>query len=170
MRITVQSTDLKLTIELVPRPCWYHNVRSQVKPKYWHKIIADVSAKAGAKCEICGGVGDKWPVECHEIWNFEHTDDPNVLILRLTGFIALCPLCHLCKHIGYAEVTGQYDKAVTHLKKINNITDDDLKLIIKATYRAWSDLNKHDWKIDLSYLDTVNIPYTEIGLLKSTKS
>src|SRR4051794_19953715 len=60
----------RLTIELVPRTCWLSNVRNHVEKSQWDFIRKSVYLKASNKCEICGGKGPKWPVECHEIFEF----------------------------------------------------------------------------------------------------
>jgi hypothetical protein len=60
----------KLSIELVPQTCWFSNVRDHVDQKTWDILRKDTYKKANYKCEICGGVGSKHPVECHEIWDY----------------------------------------------------------------------------------------------------
>ena len=84
---------MKLTVELVPRSLWGINLRSELPKSKWDKLRKATYKKANFVCEICGGVGRKWPVECHEIW---HYDDENK-VQRLDGLIALCPPCHQVK-------------------------------------------------------------------------
>jgi hypothetical protein len=47
---------------------WYTNVRSHVSKAEWERPRKMVSARAGHVCEICGGRGSKWPVECQEVF------------------------------------------------------------------------------------------------------
>jgi len=108
----------RLTIELVPRTCWYSNVRSNVTKKEWDTIRLGVYAAANSVCEICSGTGKKWPVECHEIWSY----DDKRKIQSLSKMIALCPNCHEVKHIGRAQAVGNYDRAIKHLATVNNWT------------------------------------------------
>ncbi|MEG5910519.1 hypothetical protein [Enterobacter mori] len=61
----------RLTIELVPRTCWFDNVRSAVSSTDWKRLRQQTSRTAGWKCQICGGKGPRWPVECHEIWHYD---------------------------------------------------------------------------------------------------
>ena len=80
----------KLTIELVPQTCWYANVRKLVTYSQWEVIKRVTRRAAHSICQICGGVGKRWPVECHEIW--QYNDEAH--IQTLIGLIALCPMCH----------------------------------------------------------------------------
>ena len=52
---------------------------------------------------------------CHEIFEF----DDQKLIQKLTKLVALCPDCHMVKHIGLAEVNGNLKKATKHFMKVN---------------------------------------------------
>lgn len=76
---------MKLTIELVPATSWGNNLRSRLPKKSWNAIRKRVYKEADFKCEICGGVGKRHPVECHEVWEY---DDVNH-IQSLVGFVAL---------------------------------------------------------------------------------
>jgi len=60
-----------LTVELVPSSSWFSNVRSNVSKKTWDFLRKSTYKKANHRCEICGGRGDKWPVECHEVWDYD---------------------------------------------------------------------------------------------------
>lgn len=105
----------RLTIELVPRTCWFDNVRSAVSSSDWKRLRQQTARTAGWKCQVCGGKGPRWPVECHEIWHYD--DDRQYQ--TLTGLIALCPSCHEVKHIGFSELRGKKDEAVAHLALVN---------------------------------------------------
>ena len=65
----VENKKIKLTIELVPKTAWYKNVRSEVSKDRWDELRKECYRNANYKCEVCGGTGPKWPVECHEIWH-----------------------------------------------------------------------------------------------------
>src|SRR2546423_14926422 len=61
------GVETRLTVELVPSTCWYSNVRSHVPKAVWDGLRRQVGANPGNCCEICGGRGRRWPVECQEI-------------------------------------------------------------------------------------------------------
>lgn len=138
-----------LTIELVPKPSWYSNVRSNVPRTRWDKLRKACYAQANHKCEICGDIGNKWPVECHEIWDY----DEEQKIQKLTGLISLCPACHQVKHIGLAQIRGKYTEARKHLSIINNITIDEADRYISESFNVWQERSKYIWELDITWLD-----------------
>lgn len=141
---------MKLTIELVPQTCWYSNVRSNVTAKQWDVIRRKCYEKANHQCEICNGVGNKHPVECHEVWQY---DDINH-IQSLTGLIALCPSCHMVKHVGLSQMRGQMGLVVKQLMKVNGITQPQTLALIDDAFNEWANRSQYEWTLDISYLDT----------------
>lgn len=139
----------KLTIELVPSTAWYTNVRSNVTTQEWDYIRKKSYSIANNRCEICNGIGPKHPVECHEIWDYNDVTHKQTL----TGLIALCPNCHMCKHIGLAEIQGKLIKAIKHLSKINEQSDHETMLQIEEAYKTWVARSKYDWELDITYLE-----------------
>jgi 5-methylcytosine-specific restriction endonuclease McrA len=142
-----------LTIELVPKTCWYTNVRSNVSKAEWERLKKMVSARAGHVCEICGGRGRKWPVECHEV--FAYDDERHVQ--KLVRLIALCPACHEVKHIGLAGARGKRAAATAHLARVNHWSKEDAELYIEACFEIWYRRSCHEWELDLSYLDQLRV-------------
>jgi hypothetical protein len=149
---------LLLTIELVPASSWANNVRTIVTKKQWDIIKAKVSSKAYSVCEICSGVGPKHPVECHEIWGY---DDKN-LIQKLEGMIALCPDCHMVKHIGLAGVRGKTVPAIKHLMTINKINNKEAEAYVAQAFQVWAERSKKTWKLDLSHLKEYGIDFSKL--------
>jgi hypothetical protein len=147
----------KLDIELIPKSSWYKNVRSEVSKEEWDKIRKYVYKRANYTCEICGGKGNKWPVECHEIWKFN--DDEN--IQELIGFIALCPDCHMVKHIGLANAQGKGREALTHLAEVNGWSGDDAMDYVHYKFLEWTERGENLWTIDISFIDTLR----DIGII-----
>jgi len=141
-------TKPKLTIELVPASCWYSNVRSNVSKKEWDTIRHKVYALAGHTCEICGGRGSKWPVECHEVWHYDDYHRTQSLV----RMIALCPDCHKVKHFGRASVTGEYDVSLEHLMKVNEWDMSTAHGYVNHQFVKWQERSKHDWTLNISNL------------------
>lgn len=142
----------KLTVELVPKTCWHVNVRSEVPEWKWEVLKRRCFRDADNKCEVCGGVGSKWPVECHEIWEY----DSENYIQILKGLIALCPNCHQVKHIGLAGIHGNYDSAVDHLMKVNEWDDYDVAFHIEEAFDIWRERSAHEWELDITWLKKKN--------------
>lgn len=145
---------MKLTIELVPQTSWGNNLRSEanLSKAQWDKLRKTSYKQAGYRCEICGGKGSKWPVECHEIW---HYDDQNKT-QTLKGLISLCPTCHKTKHIGrtLSVETPQVQSKVLHqLASINNLTPKETEDYIVQVFEQWNERSQHQWTLDLSWLN-----------------
>lgn len=151
-------SESKLTLELVPQTCWFSNVRAVVTKARWDIIRKQVASAAYDMCQICGGVGPKHPVECHEIW---HYDDKN-LIQKLTGMIALCPACHMVKHIGFARVRGKEEQAIHHLMKINKMTRKAAEAYVSKAFECWRKRSQQEWKLDISVLKDYGIDIAKI--------
>lgn len=137
-----------LTVELVPRTCWYSNVRSNVSAKDWKTCKDFVRERSNDRCEICGGQGRRWPVECHETWDY----DDKTYVQRLTGLIALCPACHEVKHLGRAEATGRLNAALAHLSKVNEWSRLEAHTYARSVFDQWVLRSQHSWTLDISYL------------------
>ena len=119
------GVETRPTVELVPSTCWYTNVRSKVSKVWWDRLRRRVAAEAGSRCEICGGRGRRWPVECHEVWHYD--DDRK--IQRLERLAALCPACHEVKHAGLASKRGRLPQVIGHLAAMNGWSESDAACI-----------------------------------------
>jgi hypothetical protein len=144
--------SMKLTVELIPRTCHGSNVRTLIPNKYWDKLRKESYEKAGGACEICGGKGKKQgfkhDLECHEIWNY----NTETMTQELSGLIALCPMCHLCKHIGRALAMKKKDVAYKHMMLVNKISEAELDVYLDAIFLEYKEFSTKKWAIDLNYL------------------
>ena len=137
-----------LTIELVPKSSWYANLRSELPKEEWNTLRRACYRKAGYVCEVCGGTGDRWPVECHEVWEYDDTHKNQ----KLVGLIALCPSCHQVKHIGLAKVRGRLEEATEHLSKVNGWDVEKCEQYIEDQFDVWRRRSEFSWELDLSFL------------------
>ena len=153
--------NTKLTIELVPSSTWGFNLRSMLSKSEWDKVRKSVYEKANNKCEICGGVGPKWPVECHEIWHYEEQTKTQ----KLCGLIALCPKCHQVKHMGRTMSIGKGEQAKRHLAKVNGWSLQDANYYIEVMFEVWHRRSREDWTLDIAWLEE-----NGIGIDKSIKN
>jgi hypothetical protein len=152
------AKTIKLSLELVPSSCWFSNVRSAVSRTQWDRIRKRVYAEAYDTCQICGGIGEQHPVECHEIWHY----DDKKLIQKLEGMIALCPSCHVVKHFGLAQIQGRGEKALKHLMKVNKMKRKDADQYITNAFTIWAERSSKLWKLDISILQNYGINVEEI--------
>src|SRR5665213_3542260 len=144
-----------LGINLIPRTSWYNNLRSMFSKEDWDILRKDCYKKAGYVCEICGGRGDKWPVECHEIWDFSEWG-----VQKLVRLIALCPLCHKCQHPGLAQINGEFEDCVKHYMAVNKVSEKEARKDFNEAFKVWQERNETDWELDIKNLPT---PVTPLG-------
>ena len=142
------ADSLKLTIELVPSPCWQSNVRSSMTRAQWDTLRKSVYATYNYQCGICQASNVQ--LNCHEIW---HYDDENH-IQKLAGFIALCPMCHHCKHIGHAGILASQGKldleqVIEHFMQVNHCSREFYSTHRKAAFNVWHERNRFEWTTDL---------------------
>jgi hypothetical protein len=140
----------RLFIELVPRTCWLSNVRNHVTEEQWNTIRKHTFRTARYVCQICGGKGDAWPVECHELFAY----DDATCTQKLLSFQALCPCCHRVKHFGMTQVKGLEAEAFAQLCKVNGWTDEQARRHVSEQFALWHQRSEREWSIDLSYLET----------------
>lgn len=148
----------RLAIELVPSTAWWSNVRSNVTRAQWERCKNFVKNRSENRCEICGGQGRRWPVECHEIWAY----DDERRIQTLVDLIALCPSCHEVKHIGRAFAVGNGQRALEHLCRINGWSLAHAEAYINVQLEIWELRSTHPWRLDISFLGTLGIEPPEV--------
>ena len=139
---------MKLTIELVPQGQWGANLRSVLPKRDWDFLRKKQYQAANHCCEVCGGKGPKWPVECHEIWKY----DDEGKVQTLTGLVALCPPCHRVKHMGRALSVGKGDEAVAHFMEVNECSRNVANAYVEDAFTLWHDRSGFDWFLELSWL------------------
>jgi 5-methylcytosine-specific restriction endonuclease McrA len=155
-----------LTIELVPQTCWFSNVRSEVNDEDWEKLRKITFAKAEHLCEVCGGRGPKWPVECHEIWHYDDVKH----IQKLIGLTALCLSCHEVKHRGLAGIKGRGEIADQHLAKVNHWAMPETEKYVDEQFEVWRERSRYQWILDISWLGQFNIQPKKQESRKNTVS
>ena len=136
---------------MIPSTSFYRNLRSILPKERWDRIRKKVYQKARYACEVCGGKGSKWPIECHEIWEYNESKH----IQKLAGLIALCPNCHSVQHMGLTTLNGRADEAEAHLKKVNGWTDKQVRKHVDEAWKIWKDRSSHEWELDISWLELV---------------
>jgi hypothetical protein len=141
-----------LTVDLIPSTSWWDNARSKLTKAEWDCLRKKTYKQAGYRCEICGASGlqqgAKWPVECHEIWNY----DQDARVQKLVRLIALCPRCHQVKHFGRTQLLGKEKEALEHLMRVNQWPKEDAILHIKQAFLTWKERSQIDWALNLDIL------------------
>jgi len=140
--------------DLIPKTSWFNNLRSVLSQAEWDVVRKAAYRKAGYRCEICGGVGDDWPVECHEVWEFDdnqwYSYDEGIQYLR--GVQALCPMCHKVKHLGLTVKREPYflPIATARIATINDWSYRTAEVTIEGCFQQWRERSRKKWLIDYS--------------------
>ena len=140
-----------LFVDLVPKSCWFTNVRSCVHPKEWDRLRRKVYSRAGNCCECCGSNEDG--LEAHERWHY----DGEKGVQKLMRLVALCCNCHQATHIGYAEIQGKYEEASAHLKEVRGFNDSEVDNHISDAFKLYIERSQRDWELDLTLLTSNGI-------------
>ena len=135
----------KLPLNLIPSTSWWKNVRSKIPKVQWDLIRKKVYQRAHYTCEICQAKITR--LDCNEVWTYQENKQ------ILTKLEAICRLCHLTQHMGYASLIGQHQAAFNHLLKINNWTGEQGKVYVQAKFAEWEQRNKVEWILDYGILE-----------------
>lgn len=155
------KNNIKLYIDLIPKTAWFSNLRSELTAKEWQLVQQKTFSKANYKCECCGGVGSKHPVECHERFSYDSITNTQTL----TGTLALCPKCHKTTHFGMAQILGLENMAISNLKRLNKWNQEQVATHIKDAFSLWNQRNLINWKLDASWL----LEFIEVSERTKTK-
>lgn len=145
---------------MVPKTSWYSNLRKLLSVGEWHTLRHKSYEEASHYCSICGDTGInqgyKHPLECHETWSYENIVGGNAgdtYIQTLSSINALCPMCHLSKHMGFAKVINKQEEAIAHYAKINYLTPEEASLDIKMAFDEWEMRSKFNWRLDCKKIE-----------------
>src|SRR5437660_11487101 len=67
---------------------------SKQRGNQWKRMSKRERARYDHRCAVCGVAPGKGRLHCHEAWEY----DDATCVQKLSGFIALCDLCHRVKH------------------------------------------------------------------------
>lgn len=141
----------RLIVDLVPRTSWAANVRSLMPAGQWRDLSRRVRARAGDRCESCGGTFRPQQLAAHERFSF----DERTRTQRLERLVALCTACHLATHYGFACTQQREDEALAQLELVNEWTRPHAKRHVRTAYAVWEQRSQIEWTVDLSILEAI---------------
>ncbi|HLE48610.1 MAG TPA: HNH endonuclease [Patescibacteria group bacterium] len=141
---------MKLTFDLLPDTTWNNNIRNMMGVSEWDKLRKKVYKLYKLQCGICK---TKRKLQCHEIWKFDDEDHTQTL----TGFIALCELCHAIKHIGFAKIQSDrgdidWEVLVKHYCTVNKCRKEFFKSDYQKALKMFERRSKYDWVVKIGDL------------------
>ncbi len=144
-----------LVFELIPQVMHHKCVRAVLRNDVW-RLLRKITIEAdGKRCGECGSVQE---LECHEVWRYlpPGAGDPcGRHVMKLVGVRALCHLCHLGKHIGYALRTpALYRQVKEHLMHLYVLPEPVFSQLEQLAFTEVAELNKAGLRaLDLTYLN-----------------
>ena len=144
-----------LVIDLIPKTCWFTNVRSCVHPRDWDRLRNFVYERVNYICECCfndtktSGV----VLEAHERWEYNE----QAQIQKLVRIVALCHDCHQSTHMGLAEIKGKGEEAKEHIKNVRGFTESEYNKHKHQATNIWRKRSTINWDLDLSLITSNNI-------------
>jgi 5-methylcytosine-specific restriction endonuclease McrA len=156
----------RLTVELVPKTCHCSNLRSELPRADWDRLRRLCYHQAGYRCEVCGGRGDRHPLECHEVWEY----DDDRMVQALAGVVALCPACHEVKHLLRATKAGRQEQALAHLAVVNRWTPVQTRRYFGGEGVTWARRSRVEWTLNLDKLRDYGIQPPPLPAVRETAS
>ncbi|WP_331739280.1 DUF5710 domain-containing protein [Streptomyces sp. NBC_01187] len=148
-----------LFVDLIPRSCWFTNVRSCVAPRDWERLRRMITTRARQRCEACGQGEDRtarrW-LEAHERWEYDEERG----VQQLRRLVCLCTTCHTVTHFGLAEVNGRRSAALAHLQSVTGMPEAAAERHVRAAFALWRTRSARAWRLDLSMLTGAGITVT----------
>ena len=131
----------ELFVDLIPQTSWGANVRNAVSRRMWQRIRKHCVERANGVCELC----DAKPasLDVHERWNYDGDSQ------RLRRLVALCKMCHLVTHIGFADTQGMGDDARRHLMRVRAWTRTEVEDHIAEAFALWEKRNGVVWRVQI---------------------
>jgi hypothetical protein len=115
-----------------------------------------ITTRAQERCEACGQTADPPTgrrLKAHERWIY---DEPTG-VQALRRLICLCNQCHTVTHFGLAQIKGQADEALAHLRTVTGMTDQQAKAHCRDAFARWRERSTREWALDLSMLTTAGV-------------
>jgi len=135
---------MKLELHLIPKSCFYENLRLALGPR-WEGVSDKFKASKNYTCEICGYHGNKNLIHAHEHWEWDdekHTQ-------TLTKVECVCNICHAVMHWGQSHTRGcNMDELCTHAAKINGCTKKEFMNHVEESFATWRIRADQKWIVD----------------------
>jgi len=114
--------------------------------KEWDIVRKTAYAHYNYECAICGK--SEVTLSGHEDWVYDYKNS----IQQLNNILALCNLCHMCNHLGFAGIQARkgrldYSELIDHWCKINSATKADFAEHKEIAFRLWALRSKFEWNV-----------------------
>lgn len=144
-----------LVFELIPQVMHRKCVRAVLPNDIW-RLLRKITIEGDGK--RCGECGSTLQMECHEVWRYLPPGAGDLWgrhVMKLVGLRALCHLCHLGKHIGYAlRNPALYRQVKEHLTRLYKLPESVFFQLEQLAFAEVAELNTAGARaLDLTYLN-----------------
>ena len=148
-----------LYVDLIPETTWCKNARALIHKDDWHRVRMHVNKRVQGRCEACGVLAQDngSRLECHERWQYKPP------VQKLVRLVALCHECHQATHMGFANVSGNGDEAMQHLRKVTGMSSEQAREHVSKAGDVWLKRSIEQWLIDCSLLTRSGIKVNDKG-------
>src|ERR1700739_2271001 len=129
------TEEPRLTVEIIPTSLHGKNPRTAMGRAMWERQRRQACEVAGNRCEICGGIGKRHPVEIHERYEYDEPSRPPCQ--KVVGLLPVSPACHAAKHLARTRRVARqqsdpsiYEHALRHLARVNDWDDQLVRVYL----------------------------------------
>src|ERR1700733_15150264 len=145
----------KPSIQPVPAPLWYQNLRTYLGPYRWYKLRRAVINSRNLNCEVCGvAVTESRKLMAHEVWAYSYRSGSG--IARVKRLALVCWFCHSCEHfaltqklVGLGVLTQRaIDETIDHFCRLNQVPRRQFDICYTLAMAEWEHLSGKQWVVD----------------------
>jgi hypothetical protein len=159
-RPAVIDNDRTVTGDLIPETAWGASLYNLLIPSAWNALRMPVLEHNHRVCELCGVQLSS--LDVHETWDYEFPPDEEFArrdeltvfgVQRLTGLMTVCHNCHLCFHLGHANVQGRLSGTLDRLAALNNWSPDEVGHYDQTLIGRWERASEIHWMLDFQQIE-----------------
>ncbi|MGP8431847.1 hypothetical protein ACT2FY_00830 [Paraburkholderia fungorum] len=158
-RPAVIDSERTVTGDLIPATAWGASLANLLTSASWTALRNRVIEQNHRVCELCGIQINA--LEAHEVWEYDFPPDDEIArrdemtvfgVQRFRGLMSVCPDCHLCFHLGYANVHGRLTGTLDRLAALNNWSRQEVEIYDRTVLQRWEHASLIHWMLDFGDL------------------
>jgi hypothetical protein len=156
-RPAVLDNERTVTGDLIPETAWGASLANLLAPSSWAALRVPLVKQNHNVCELCGLQINA--LEVHEVWEYDFPSEDEIArreevtvfgVQRLRGLMTVCPDCHLCFHLGYANSHGRLSETLNRLGALNNWSRAEVEEYDRTVIARWQRASEIHWMLDFA--------------------